>query len=97
MVCKLIESDIQPDYTLVIVCNNVRIFDARILSVDAQLASFFTKEKKRLIVDSCQWRIANVEAYKATGVLSQCNRLANRVNNGLREQFGNRTYRGSLW
>jgi len=93
---KLIESDIQPGLHIKLpFVDNVRIFDARILSVDAQPASFFTKEKKRLIVDSyAKWRIANVEAYyKATGGIESVarNRLANRVNNGLREQFGNRT------
>ena len=92
---KLIESDIQPGLHIKLpFVDNVRIFDARILSVDAQPASFFTKEKKRLIVDSyAKWRIANVEAYyKATGGIESVarNRLANRVNNGLREQFGNR-------
>jgi membrane protease subunit HflC len=63
--------------------------------VDAQPASFFTVEKKRLIVDSyAKWRIANVETYyKATGGVETVahNRLANRVNNGLRNQFGTRT------
>ena len=93
---KLIESDIQPGLHIKLpFVDNVRIFDARILSVDAQPASFFTKVKKRLIVDSyAKWRIANVEAYyKATGGIESVarNRLANRVNNGLREQFGNRT------
>ena len=51
--------------------DNVRIFDARVLTVDAQPASFFTVEKKRLIVDSyAKWRIANVDAYYTkTGVV----------------------------
>ena len=75
--------------------DNVRIFDARVLTVDAQPASFFTVEKKRLIVDSyAKWRIANVETYytKTGGVESVAqNRLANRVNDGLRNQFGTRT------
>jgi membrane protease subunit HflC len=75
--------------------DDVRIFDARVLTVDAQPASFFTIEKKRLIVDSyAKWRIANVETYyKATGGVESVahNRLANRVNTGLRNQFGTRT------
>ena len=75
--------------------DDVRLFDARVLTVDAQPASFFTVEKKRLIVDSyAKWRIANVETYyKATGGVETVarNRLANRVNNGLRNQFGTRT------
>lgn len=93
---KLVEADIQPGLHVKIpFVDNVRIFDARILTVDAQPASFFTIEKKRLIVDSyAKWRIANVETYyKATGGVESVahNRLANRVNNGLRNQFGTRT------
>lgn len=93
---KLVEADIQPGLHVKIpFVDNVRIFDARILTVDAQPASFFTVEKKRLIVDSyAKWRISNVETYyKATGGVESVahNRLANRVNNGLRNQFGTRT------
>ena len=93
---KLVEADIQPGlHVKVPFVDNVRIFDARILTVDAQPASFFTIEKKRLIVDSyAKWRISNVETYyKATGGVESVaqNRLANRVNNGLRNQFGTRT------
>jgi len=93
---ELIEVDIQPGlHVKMPFVDNVRIFDARVLTVDAQPASFFTVEKKRLIVDSyAKWRIANVEAYytKTGGVESVAkNRLANRVNDGLRNQFGTRT------
>ena len=93
---KLVESDIQPGIHVKLpLADDVRLFDARILTVDAQPASFFTVEKKRLIVDSyAKWRIANVETYyKATGGVETVahNRLANRVNNGLRNQFGTRT------
>lgn len=95
---KLIEADIQPGlHVKMPFVDNVRIFDARILTVDAQPASFFTIEKKRLIVDSyAKWRISNVETYyKATGGVESVaqNRLANRVNTGLRNQFGTRTLR----
>jgi modulator of FtsH protease HflC len=73
----------------------VRRFDARILTVDAEPASFFTIEKKRLIVDSyAKWKIANVETYyTATNGVERTaeNRLAKRVNDGLRNQFGTRT------
>lgn len=93
---KLVESDIQPGIHVKLpLADDVRLFDARILTVDAQPASFFTVEKKRLIVDSyAKWRISNVETYyKATGGVETVahNRLANRVNNGLRNQFGTRT------
>ena len=93
---ELIEGDIQPGlHFKAPFFDNVRIFDARVLTVDAQPASFFTVEKKRLIVDSyAKWRIAIVETYYTTtgGIESVAqNRLANRVNNGLRNQFGTRT------
>ena len=93
---RLIEADIQPGLHVKLpFADDVRLFDARVLTVDAQPASFFTVEKKRLIVDSyAKWRIANVETYyKATGGVETIarNRLANRVNNGLRNQFGTRT------
>ena len=93
---RLIEADIQPGLHIKMpFADDVRLFDARVLTVDAQPASFFTVEKKRLIVDSyAKWRIANVETYyKATGGVETIarNRLANRVNNGLRNQFGTRT------
>jgi membrane protease subunit HflC len=93
---RLVEADIQPGlHVKMPFADDVRLFDARVLTVDAQPASFFTVEKKRLIVDSyAKWRIANVETYyKATGGVETVahNRLANRVNNGLRNQFGTRT------
>ena len=93
---RLIEADIQPGLHIKMpFADDVRLFDARVLTVDAQPASFFTVEKKRLIVDSyAKWRISNVETYyKATGGVETVarNRLANRVNNGLRNQFGTRT------
>jgi len=95
---QLIEADIQPGLHVKIpFLDDVRRFDARILTVDAQPASFFTVEKKRLIVDSyAKWKIANVETYyKATTGLERNaeNRLAKRINDGLRNQFGTRTLR----
>ena len=93
---RLIDGDIAPGlHFKVPFADNVRIFDARVLTLDAEAASFFTIEKKRLIVDSyAKWRIADVETYyKATGGVESVaiSRLANRVNNGLRNQFGTRT------
>jgi len=93
---QMIEADIEPGMHIKIpFVDDVRRFDARILTVDAEPASFFTIEKKRLIVDSfAKWKIANVETYyKATGGVERVaeNRLAKRVNDGLRNQFGTRT------
>ncbi len=93
---KLVEADLQPGIHVKIpLAEDVRVFDGRILTVDAQPASFFTIEKKRLIVDSyAKWRIQAVDTYytSTNGIESVAqNRLANRVNTGLRNQFGNRT------
>ena len=93
---KLVDDDLQPGLHFKIpFAEQVRIFDGRILTVDAQPDSFFTSEKKRLIVDSyAKCRIQDVGTYyKATGGIESVaqNRLANRVNEGLRNQFGDRT------
>jgi len=93
---EMVEVDIEPGLHIKMpFVDDVRRFDARILTVDAEPASFFTIEKKRLIVDSyAKWKIANVETYyKATGGVERVaeNRLAKRVNDGLRNQFGTRT------
>ncbi len=93
---RLIETDIQPGlhYKIPFV-DHVRKFDGRVLTLDADPASFFTIEKKRLIVDAfSKWRIIDVDVYyRATGgnqAVAQ-ERLASRVNDGLRNQFGART------
>ena len=95
---EIIESDIESGihYKMPFVDEVLR-FDARILTVDAQPASFFTIEKKRLIVDSyAKWRISDVETYyralKGNERTAE-NRLAKRINDGLRNQFGTRTLR----
>lgn len=75
--------------------DSVKKFDARVLTLDSMPESYFTKEKKRLIVDSfAKFRITDVATYyKATGgdESRAKSRLAARVTNGLRDQFGTRT------
>ncbi|MFT7299951.1 MAG: membrane protease subunit HflC [Porticoccus sp.] len=93
---RLIQTDIQPGLHFKIpLAEKIRKFDARVLTLDAEPASFFTVEKKRLIVDAfSKWRIVDVDTYyRATGgnqAVAQ-DRLASRVNDGLRNQFGART------
>jgi len=75
--------------------NSVRKFDGRILTVDSQPERFFTQEKKALIVDSyAKFKVAdtakfytatNGEEARAMGLLAQ------RINNGLRNQVAVRT------
>lgn len=75
--------------------NNVRRFDGRVLTVDSQPERFFTQEQKALIVDSyAKFRVVDTAKYytatageeaRAKGLLAQ------RVNDGLRNQVGVRS------
>jgi membrane protease subunit HflC len=75
--------------------HNIRKFDARILTVDSPEERFLTLEKKFLIVDSfAKWRISDVaKFYQATSgeELRAADLLSQRINTGLRNQFGERT------
>jgi membrane protease subunit HflC len=75
--------------------NNIRKFDGRVLTVDAQPERFLTLEKKALIVDSyAKWRVSDVAKYytSTSGDESRANGLlAQRINDGLRNQMGVRT------
>jgi membrane protease subunit HflC len=93
---EVVNTDISPGlHAKVPFVNNVRKFDGRILTVDAQPERFLTQEKKAVIVDSyAKFRVAdttkfytatNGEETRAMGLLAQ------RINNGLRNQMGVRT------
>ena len=75
--------------------NNVRKFDGRILTVDSTPERFFTQEQKALIVDSyAKFKVSDTEKfYTATnGEESRAVALlAQRINNGLRNQVAVRT------
>ena len=91
----LIDVDSEPGLHVKIpFVDEVRKFDARVLTLDAPAESFYTLEKKRLIVNSfSKWRIDDVETYyRATGgdENAAMMRLAARANDGLRNQFGKR-------
>lgn len=91
----IVETDIAPGLHFKIpYVNTVRKFDARILTVDATPQRYLTLEQKALLVDSyAMWRIVDVERfYTATsGDESRTNALlAQRVNDGLRNKFGER-------
>jgi len=76
------------------IINNVQFFDARLQTMDAAPELYLTKEKKNLLVDSfVKWRINDVAKFYVTmGGSSQTarSRLAQLVNNGLRDEFGKR-------
>jgi len=93
---EVVNADVKPGlHFKVPFVNALRRFDARVLTLDARPQSYLTLEKKRLVVDSfVKWRVANVEKYytatsgdefKASQI------LADRVDTGLRNQFGERT------
>jgi membrane protease subunit HflC len=93
---EILKSDYEPGlHFKVPVINNVRKFDARILTIDQKPERFLTAEKKDLIVDSfVKWRIVDVEQYfkTTTGDENQAGRLLyENINNGLRDEFGKRT------
>ena len=93
---EVVNPDVKPGLHVKIpFVNNVRKFDGRILTVDSQPERFFTQEKKALIVDSyAKFRVkdtakfytaTNGEEARAMGLLAQ------RINNGLRNQVAVRT------
>ncbi len=75
--------------------NTVRKFDARIQTEDATPQRFLTLEQKALDVDSyAKWRIVDVgQFYVSTrgNVGTAGSLLAQRINDGLRDQIGART------
>ncbi|MDF2181914.1 protease modulator HflC [Neptuniibacter sp. CAU 1671] len=93
---EVYNADVQPGIHFKIpIVNKVRIFDSRILTLDARPQAYLTLEKKRLIVDSfVKWRVGNVEKfYTATSgdEFKAAQLLSDRVDTGLRNQFGERT------
>ena len=93
---RLVKADVPPGLHFKWpLAEKVRKFDGRLLTADMTPESFFTVENKRLVVDSyIKWQVKDVETfYKATNgdeAIAE-NRLAQRVADGLRNQFGRRT------
>ena len=92
---ELIRTDIPPGlhFKLPFVFD-IKKFDGRIQILDSPESEYLTLEKKQLIVDSyLLWRISDVaEYYRATNgdQLKVSRLLFARVDNGLRNQFGER-------
>jgi len=92
---EIINADLQPGLHVKIPwVNVVRKFDGRILTEDSLLQRFLTLEQKFLEVDSfAKWRIKDVrQFYVSTGGETAIagSRLAERINDGLRDQIGAR-------
>lgn len=75
--------------------NNVRKFDSRILTMDAEPETFLTAEKKNVVVDAfVKWRITDAAEFFVSmgGDERLANvRLSQIIKNGLRDEFGKRT------
>jgi membrane protease subunit HflC len=75
--------------------NNVRKFDARILTLDVEPERFLTAEKKNVIVDSfVMWRVDDVARYYTAVAGDERNarlRLEQIIKDGMRGQFSKRT------
>jgi len=86
-------------YFKIPVVENVRFFDVRILTIDTpEPQLFLTSEKKNVQVDLfVKWRIADVRQYYVSivggggGETQAQTRLLQTVNEGLRDQFSQRT------
>lgn len=93
---EIIKSDVEPGlHWKVPFINNVRFFDARVQTLDANPQRYLTAEKKNLSVDSfVKWRIRDVHLYytRLNGLKSNArSRLDQRVNDSLRKEFGKRS------
>lgn len=91
----VVEADVQPGLHFKLpVAERVKKFDGRVLTLDSNPETYYTLEKKPLIVDSfAKWRIADVQKYytASSGDARNAERiLSERVNEGLRNQISTR-------
>jgi len=93
---EIVKTDFKPGlHFMVPFMNNVKKFDGRVQTLDAEPERFLTAEKKNVIVDAfVKWRIDNVASYYTAmaGDEFRANvRLAQFIKDGLRAEFGKRT------
>ena len=93
---EIVKTDFKPGlHFMVPFMNNIRKFDGRIQTLDAEPERFLTAEKKNVIVDSfVKWRIDDVAKYYTAmgGDEFRTNvRLSQIIKDGLRAEFGKRT------
>ncbi|MHB8746429.1 MAG: protease modulator HflC [Gammaproteobacteria bacterium] len=93
---EIVETNIGPGlHVMIPFVDNVRKFDARILTVEAEAERYFTVEKKNVIVDAfVKWRITDeADYYRATGGDERRagQLLYEKINDALRNEFGRRT------
>jgi len=93
---EIVKSDYKPGLHFKIpIYNNVKFFDARIITLDAKAERFLTSEKKNVIVDSfVKWKISDVPLYYTTlaGDITQANmRLDQIMKDAMRGEFSKRS------
>ena len=93
---KLVSTEFAPGlHVKTPIINNVRTFDARVLTLDTKSERFLTSEKKNVIVDSfAKWRIGDVGLFYTTvgGDEYQADlRLDQILKDAMRGEFGLRT------
>lgn len=93
---EVVREDIKPGlHFKVPFINEVKRFDARVLTLDSRPAKFLTVEKKGVEVDSfAKWRIIDVKGFytSTNGDESRAKRLLEqRINEGLRNEFAQRS------
>ena len=98
---EIVRSDYTPGlYFKIPVINNVRKFDARVLTLESRPERFLTSEKKNVIVDTfTKWRVKDVATYykKVSGDINQANvRLDQSIKDATRSEFSRRTIRDLL-
>lgn len=92
---NLVDASIEPGLHFKLpVAQEVKKFDARVLTLDSKGETYYTLEKKPLIVDSfVKWRVADIEKFY-TGTSFDERRaerlLQERTNEGLRNQISKR-------
>ncbi len=92
---EMVEGDIQPGLHFKLpVAQEVKKFDARVLTLDSTPETYYTLEKKPLIVDSfVKWRVVQPDKFyeRASFEIGRAQRIIQeRVNEGLRNQISRR-------
>lgn len=95
---EIVGADFQPGLHFKLpFINNVKKFDARVLTMDSTPERFLTAEKKNVIVDSfVKWRIGDVKTFYTTvaGDVNQANiRLDQIIKDSFRSEFSKRDIR----
>jgi len=93
---EIVRDDYTPGlYLKIPFINNVKKFDARILTLESRPERYLTSEKKNVIVDYfTKWRVKDVSTFykKVSGDITQANvRLDQNVKDATRSEFSRRT------